>query len=144
MKNLEFTVSNKKVSITSDYILIWDPREWDGKNKNRQQELLEKSDTTKFAGYDRSDGVPYYWTYPIEAVVDAIDIQIASLRRMDLKEIREGKELLSDNNWYTFEKDSIIDVYGLYGITVRKLLWVKKHYFDPYTGEITSYLVAEL
>ena len=140
--NIELTVSNKRIVITEDGIFIWNPECWDGEDENKIDELLNYYPTTEFAFYDRTDGAPYYWKYPVEEVVDAIDTLISPLQVMQLRSIDKNVETMADGRRFTFELDTIGPNF-LKEVNRNKIYWIKRDYLDVNTGEVIAYLVTE-
>ena len=140
--NIELTVSNKRIVITEDGIFIWNPECWDGEDENKIDELLNYYPTTEFAFYDRTDGAPYYWKYPVEEVVDAIDTLISPLQVMQLRSIDKNVETMADGRRFTFELDGIGPNF-LAEVGRQKIYWIKRDYLDVNTGEVIAYLVTE-
>lgn len=140
--NIEFTVSNRRVAITDTEIVIWNPECWDGEDESKIDELLNYYPTTEFAFYDRTDGAPYYWKYPVEEVVDAIDTLISPLQVMQLRRIDKNVEIMADGRRFTFELDTIGPNF-LKEVGRQKIYWIKRDYLDVNTGEVIAYLVTE-
>jgi hypothetical protein len=140
--NIELTVSNKRIVITEDGIFIWNPECWDGEDENKIDELLNYYPITDFAFYDRTDGAPYYWKYPVEEVVDAIDTLISPLQVMQLRSIDKNVETMADGRRFTFELDTIGPNF-LKEVNRNKIYWIKRDYLDVNTGEVIAYLVTE-
>ena len=140
--NIELTVSNRRVVITDTAIVIWNPECWDGEDENKIDELLNYYPTTEFAFYDRIDGAPYYWKYPVEEVVDAIDTLISPLQVMQLRSIDKNVETMADGRRFTFELDTIGPNF-LKEVNRNKIYWIKRAYLDVNTGEVIAYLVTE-
>lgn len=140
--NIELTVSNKRIVITEDGIFIWNPECWDGEDQEKIDELVNHYPITDFAFYDRTDGAPYYWKYPIEEVVDAIDTLISPLQVMQLRSIDKNVEIMADGRRFTFELDRIGPNF-LAEVGRQKIYWIKRDYLDVNTGEVIAYLVTE-
>jgi hypothetical protein len=140
--NIELTVSNKRIVITEDGIFIWNPECWDGEDENKIDELLNYYPITDFAFYDRTDGAPYYWKYPVEEVVDAIDTLISPLQVMQLRSLDKNVETMADGRRFTFELDTIGPNF-LKEVNRNKIYWIKRDYLDVNTGEVIAYLVTE-
>lgn len=140
--NIEFTVSNRRVAITDTEIVIWNPECWDGEDEEKIDDLVNYSQVTDFAFYDRTDGAPYYWKYPVEEVVDAIDTLISPLQVMQLRRIDKNVEIMADGRRFTFELDTIGPNF-LKEVGRQKIYWIKRDYLDVNTGEVIAYLVTE-
>ena len=143
--NIEFIVSGKQAVITKDAVVIWDRSAWDGLDEARQEELDALEDKLLYVMYDRLDGMPYYWNYPVEAVVDVIDKLVTNLQVFQVRDYAgDNCELfiMADGRRFTREY-TFPGMYYFQEVDAQNIYWIKEEYCDPKTMELRAFLVTD-